>query len=61
MEILYGLFKIAAVFALVFLNGFFVAAEFAIVKVRLTQIEPLMKSGMKRAKTAHNVITHLDA
>ncbi len=61
MEILYGLFKIVSVFALVFLNGFFVAAEFAIVKVRLTQIEPLMKSGMKRAKTAHNVITHLDA
>ncbi|MBI5472389.1 MAG: HlyC/CorC family transporter [Ignavibacteriae bacterium] len=61
MEIIYGLLKVASVFALVFLNGFFVAAEFAIVKVRSTQIEPLMKSGMKRARTAHHVITHLDA
>jgi CBS domain containing-hemolysin-like protein len=61
MEIIYGFLKIASVFALVFLNGFFVAAEFAIVKVRSTQIEPLMKSGLKRAQLAHQVITHLDA
>jgi CBS domain containing-hemolysin-like protein len=61
MEILYGFLKIASVFALVFLNGFFVAAEFAIVKVRSTQIEPLIKSGLKSAKRAHQVITHLDA
>ncbi|MDL1892020.1 HlyC/CorC family transporter [Sphingobacteriales bacterium CHB3] len=61
MEIVYGILKIASVFALVFLNGFFVAAEFAIVKVRTTQIEPLIKSGMKRAKLARQVITHLDA
>ena len=61
MEFIYVVLKIAAVFALVLLNGFFVAAEFAIVKVRTTQIEPLMKSGLKRAKLAHEVITHLDA
>lgn len=61
MEFFSALLKIAAVFALVFLNGFFVAAEFAIVKVRATQIEPLMKSGLRRAKLAHQVITHLDA
>jgi CBS domain containing-hemolysin-like protein len=45
----------------VFLNGFFVAAEFAIVKVRLTQIEPLAKKGNFRAKMARNLITHLNA
>jgi CBS domain containing-hemolysin-like protein len=61
MEIVNSLFKIFAVFLLVFLNGFFVAAEFAIVKVRSTQIEPLLKSGVKRAKLAHQVVSHLDA
>ncbi|MEK9138202.1 MAG: CNNM domain-containing protein, partial [Bacteroidota bacterium] len=61
MEILIGLGKIAAVVLLVLLNGFFVAAEFAIVKVRSTQIEPLVKRGHRRAATAQNVITHLDA
>ncbi len=61
MDILTALFNIAVVLALVFMNGFFVAAEFAIVKVRLTQIEPLLKSGLKRAKLAHQVVSHLDA
>ncbi|MDH3252845.1 MAG: hemolysin family protein [Ignavibacteria bacterium] len=61
MEVVSVILKIFAVLGLVFLNGFFVAAEFAIVKVRSTQIEPLAKSGSKRAKVAHSVITHLDA
>jgi len=60
MDVLDSLGKLAAIFALVFLNGFFVAAEFAIVKVRSTQIEPLVKKGSKRARLAQNVITHLD-
>ncbi|MDH4070086.1 MAG: hemolysin family protein [Ignavibacteria bacterium] len=53
--------KIAVVLFLVVLNGFFVAAEFAIVKVRATQIEPLIASGIKRAKIAQHVVAHLDA
>jgi CBS domain containing-hemolysin-like protein len=61
MELFLVFGKIGAVFALVFLNGFFVAAEFAIVKVRTTQIEPLMRLGNKRASIAQHVITHLDA
>lgn len=48
------------VLLVVFLNGFFVAAEFAIVKVRLTQIEPLALKGNRRARVAREVITHLD-
>ncbi len=44
----------------VFLNGFFVAAEFALVKVRLTQIEPLIAKGNRRARVAREVIMHLD-
>jgi CBS domain containing-hemolysin-like protein len=61
MEVLLTLGKFASVFVLVFLNGFFVAAEFAIVKVRATQIEPLARSGHRRARIAESVITHLDA
>jgi CBS domain containing-hemolysin-like protein len=45
----------------VFLNGFFVAAEFALVKVRATQIDPLVATGDRRAKLARHMITHLDA
>lgn len=45
----------------VVLNGFFVAAEFAIVKVRMTQIDPLAMKGDWRAKIAKDIITHLDA
>lgn len=61
MEVLLTLGKFASVFVLVFLNGFFVAAEFAIVKVRATQIEPLARTGHRRARIAQNVISHLDA
>ena len=46
---------------LVFLNGFFVAAEFALVKVRPTQIEPYLASGNRRATVARHMIRHLDA
>jgi len=61
----YSFFEIAirllAVLFLVLLNGFFVAAEFAIVKVRSTQIETLVKRHHQRARVADNVIQHLDA
>lgn len=46
---------------LVFLNGFFVAAEFAVVKVRSTRIESLVQEGHKRAKLASHIVDHLDA
>ena len=61
MEILASLGTLAAIVGLIFLNGFFVAAEFAIVKVRSTQIEPLVRRGSKRARLAQSVITHLDS
>lgn len=53
--------KVMAVFGLVFLNGFFVAAEFAIVKVRSSQLEALGERGGKRAASARHVVSHLDA
>ena len=52
--------EIAGVVCLILLNGLFVAAEFAIVKVRSTQIEPLLKSGQARARVVQHVISHLD-
>ncbi len=45
---------------LVFLNGFFVAAEFAIVKVRASQIEIKAKSGSSVGKMAKNIVHNLD-
>ncbi|NEU10343.1 HlyC/CorC family transporter [Flavihumibacter sp. R14] len=53
-------FQIFLTFFLVFLNGFFVAAEFAIVKVRASQIEIKVKTGSKVAKIAKHMTQHLD-
>jgi CBS domain containing-hemolysin-like protein len=52
---------IALVVFLVLLNGFFVAAEFAIVKIRDTQLFPLIKQGHRRAKVAQKIVQNLDA
>jgi CBS domain containing-hemolysin-like protein len=52
---------IGAILLFVFLNGFFVAAEFAIVKVRLTQIEQLVHKGNWRAKIAREMLLHTTA
>ena len=53
--------KILTVIFLVGLNGFFVAAEFALVKVRETQLEPLLAKKRRRAKLAKYIINNLDA
>jgi CBS domain containing-hemolysin-like protein len=53
--------KLLAVVALVALNGFFVAAEFALVKVRGTQLDTLIEEGHRRAKLAKNITSNLDA
>ncbi|MDR3060882.1 MAG: hemolysin family protein [Dysgonamonadaceae bacterium] len=45
---------------LVFLNGFFVAAEFAIVKVRTSQIETRKNAGKAAAAAAKSVVSNLD-
>jgi CBS domain containing-hemolysin-like protein len=47
-------------FLLVFFNGFFVAAEFAIVKVRATQLEPKVKEGNRSAILSKHIVLHLD-
>lgn len=45
---------------LVLLNGFFVAAEFALVKVRSSQLDIKIQKGSKRAKMAKSLIERLD-
>jgi CBS domain containing-hemolysin-like protein len=54
-------FNIVLVFFLVALNGFFVAAEFAMVKVRSTRLDTLIMEGNARAKYAKNITDHLDS
>jgi CBS domain containing-hemolysin-like protein len=53
--------KIFAVLVLVLLNGFFVAAEFALVKIRATQLQGLVAKGHRRAKVVNRLIGNLDA
>jgi magnesium and cobalt exporter, CNNM family len=44
----------------VLVNGFFVLAEFALVKVRATRIDELARQQNRRAIVAHNMVLHLD-
>jgi CBS domain containing-hemolysin-like protein len=59
-ELALNLAELLLVPALVVLNGLFVAAEFALVAVRKTQIEELVRHGHKRAKIAEGAIDRLD-
>jgi len=54
------IFDILLTLLLVFLNGFFVAAEFSIVKVRFSQIHLRAEQGNKFAKKSEYIINHLD-
>ena len=53
--------RLGAIALLVFLNGFFVAAEFALVKVRGSQLEALQAEGNRGAGIARQVAGNLDA
>ena len=53
--------KILAVFALVLLNGFFVATEFALVRIRETQLDVLVAKGWRRAKMAQHIVHNLNS
>ncbi len=54
------LFYIGLSLVLVFLNGFFVAAEFAIVKVRRTRLKELEGKGIKAARVSILCVDQLD-
>jgi CBS domain containing-hemolysin-like protein len=53
--------QLLVVLGLVVLNGFFVASEFAIVKVRSSQLEALEAVGDRKARRAIDVTENLDA
>lgn len=55
-----ALYILLAVF-IIFVNAFFVAAEFAIVKIRHTRLEILVKKGHPIARLSHRIVHHLDA
>jgi CBS domain containing-hemolysin-like protein len=52
--------KIGAILALVGLNAFFVAAEFALVGMRATRLQTLAEAGDRRARLALRALEHLD-
>ncbi|HEY0369117.1 MAG TPA: hemolysin family protein [Chthoniobacterales bacterium] len=53
--------KLASIVGLVLLNGFFVACEFSVIKVRISQLDALAEEGNNRAAFAKHVRGHLDA
>lgn len=55
------LINIVIVILLVFMNGFFVAAEFAVVKVRKSRIETVVFEGNKSAKHTLKVVNNLNS
>ena len=58
MEFWQYVVDVLIILVFIFLNGFFVAAEFSIVKVRLIQIEPLAIKGNWHAKIAREILLH---
>ena len=54
------LWRLGATLFFVLLNGFFVAAEFALVKVRTARIEQLAREGGRSARVVRHILAHLD-
>jgi CBS domain containing-hemolysin-like protein len=55
------IWRLVAVLGLVFLNGFFVAAEFAIVTVRKTRVDQMIAEGNWRAHAVRRAVTDPDS
>ncbi len=53
--------RLLAVLALVLLNGFFVAAEFALISIRRTRVEQLIDEGSSAARAVERAVTDLDS
>ncbi len=60
-NVIWSLIKIILALFLVLLNGFFVAAEFSLVKVRKTRLAEISDHGSKGATVALEVTSKLDA
>ncbi len=55
------LWRLAGVMALVFANGFFVAAEFAIISVRKTRVDQLVAEGNRGARAVRRAVSDPDS
>jgi CBS domain containing-hemolysin-like protein len=53
--------RITGIMALVFANGFFVAAEFAIVSVRKTRVDQLIAEGHRAARSVRRAVSDPDS
>ena len=51
--------RVMGILAVVLVNGFFVAAEFAFVKLRDTQLDALIVQGHRRARLARHILQNL--
>lgn len=60
MDIISIIMQLAVVFFLIFMNGFFVAAEFVCVKMRPSRVNTLIAEGNTRAAYMKELIDHLD-
>jgi CBS domain containing-hemolysin-like protein len=54
-------FELIAALALVAANGFFVATEFAITRLRPTQVDDFEKDGRPGARSVRHAVDHIDA
>lgn len=53
--------KILSVLVLVLVNAFFVMAELVLVRIRVTQLEPLAARGNRRARIAREIVSKIDS
>jgi len=60
-DVLHITWKLLLVLGLVLVNGFFVAAEFALVRIRETQLDALAFRGLRRAKVARRIVANLNS
>ncbi|WP_324661635.1 hemolysin family protein [Haloarcula sediminis] len=60
VDLAFALGRLFIAFVLVVLNGFFVATEFAFVRVRSTSVEQLAEEGRAGAETLQDVMANLD-
>lgn len=60
ISLLEALLGMASIPILVGLNGFFVAAEFALVAVRRTRVEEMVAQGVRGARAVESAVEHLD-
>jgi len=53
--------ELAGALALVLANGFFVATEFAVARLRPSQVEEFVREGRPGAKSARHAVDHIDS